>query len=187
VAKLSARYAPVLARPVGIGLIWLLPLVSPISSSAGQLPVDLKPEDQREVNTFLLTVATLQKALEMNESLVILLTKDRPLRLKLATEARTVGVQSIAEAVRRLEARPEIMALLQRAGLESRLYIVSQLALVQASVTAENVKSGLAKRPRPDAGALAQNVAFVEVHSADIRRFMQGVERITALLDQAHK
>lgn len=159
-------------------------LCSSAASVRAQLPVDLGSADQKEVDGFVLTSDTLTTVLRINATFAAQLESDRSWRRKLAVEAKTPGDQTIAEAVRRLQSHARIVTWLGAASLEPRTYVVAQLALMQSAVANDNIKAGLAKPPKADAGALLRNISFVEANATDVRRFLKGIEQIATLIEE---
>lgn len=155
--------------------------------ASAQLPIDLNRTDQQEVDRFAVTIDLLKKTVDVNARLVAALTADRPWLRALALEARQAGDQTIGAAVTRTQGHPQLLTLLGQAGLEPRMYIVGQLALMQAVVASDNVKAGLARAPRPDAGPLAHNVALIDAQPELLGRFLADAERIITLLDGARR
>jgi hypothetical protein len=152
----------------------------PNPADIGNLLTGLSAQDRQEMTTYVLTPATLQRIVDVNAQMFVMLANDAALRKRMKDHA-TGGKpadQSLDSAVNQFERHPEITGLIRRGGVSVREYIVSQLVIVMTMTPAENVKNGIERAP---AGVLGQNVNFMNTNTAQLERWAKDMERMISL------
>jgi hypothetical protein len=121
----------------------------------------------RELTGFHLSMEKLGKAAHAGKVLDQLSETEPSLR-GIAHLDKKKGLQSIDEAVDRIDANPEARTAIHSAGLSTRDYVLTMYCFVQ-STQELFVKEGMGKQQYPP-GASEENVVFVRNHLKEINR-----------------
>jgi hypothetical protein len=148
VPDMKSVHARLQALLAATAILLLLP-----TSRAEPLP----EADEREVRSYTLTEAALDKYVQATRALS---------RVPLACESESPGVKSLSDAAAKIDAVPGARAAVQSAGMTSREYVLFAFSLIENAFASYDLDR-LGGRLPP--GISMANVDFLRTHQAKIQ------------------
>ncbi len=129
--------------------------------SAAALAQPATDADAREVSAYQLTEPALGKFTRATRGL---------LALKIDDCAEEADIETISEAVARLDATPGARDAIEAAGMTTREYIVFSFSMMQSGLAAWGLEQPDGKLP---AGVSEDNVEFYRKHASELQRLAE--------------
>lgn len=150
---------------------WPLVVAMVFAVAVAVLPAQTQTADDKDLESFTLSVERLKKSTDTNTAIAKLGASDASLiaRLESDTEDR-----SITAMVRRLEREPKIVDALKSIGISARDYSLTMVAMFQTSMMAE-MHTGDMTLP----GTLGENITFFNTHQPEAKAFFDSAQKLS--------
>ena len=123
-----------------------------------------RQEDDAALMNHRLTLDLLRKAIAFDRALLTLIDKD-PALMKAMDGNTTPGIDASSKA---LEDVPQFGATLKASGLTGRDYLLTQIALMSATMTRDMMAKGIVKEMPP--GMPTHNIEFLKTNAAEVEK-----------------
>jgi hypothetical protein len=134
-----------------------------VTLAFGPMPQS-RQEDDAAIMNHRLTLDLLRKTIAFDRALLALIDKD-PALMKAMEGKTTPGIDASAKA---LEDVPQVGATLKANGLTGRDYVLTQIAMMSATMTRDMVAKGIVKEMPP--GMPTHNIEFLKTNAAELEK-----------------